>query len=211
MIDEANAQKKYLTGYQAFEQGDFGSAIAFAEQCMALSAQTSYWYSGALGLKCWIANFTNNLADLEQSTATLLAMDTGPDKPWFDAIALFNLGLAQQKQGNTSQARNFFLQAANSYGAQQLHPGQPREWQYVLDYFNTLSTWAAAEEAAVWKEFLGQIRADDNDEPGELLHQLFSSAQLMLRYSEGHDVQQAAVELVKKGISRTFLAMILLE
>ncbi len=210
MIDETKAQKIYLAAYQAFEQGKFNNAIALADQCMALSAQTSYWYAGALGLKCWVANFTNNLLILEQTAATLLAMDTGSDKPWFDGIAWLNLGLAQRKQGNTNQACHFFLQAANRYRAQQLRPEQPGEWQNVLDYFNTLSRWAVTEETAVWEKFLDRFINDETNKPGELLCHLASAARLMLRYSEGSDIKQEAVTLVKQGVSRTFLAVPLL-
>lgn len=210
MNKEADVQRKYMAGYEAFEGGDFSRANELADACMVISSQTSYWYAGALGLKCWVANFTHNLADLEQTTTALLVMDTGEDKPWFDGVALLNLGLAKRKAGNTNEAGSLFLRAAERYEAQQLHPGQPSEWQNVLDYFYALCRWAATEEATVWEEVLDQISDDDSGEPNKLSQQLRSSAQLMLRYSEGGEVKQEAVELVRGGVSRTFLAVILL-
>ena len=210
MSINSKAQKIYLDGYEAFEQGDFKSANALADTCLALSSQTSYWYAGALGLKCWVADFTNDLADLERTASTLLAMDTGTDKPWFDGVALLNLGLAKRKHGHTSEAQTLFLRAAERYKTQQLQPGQPSEWQNVIDYFSTLCRWAATEETIEWRKNLSQFR-DDTSEQSELLRQLSAAVQLMLRYSEGEEIKQEAVELVKGGVSRTFLSVLLLE
>ena len=210
MIKNAEAHKIYLEGYEAFEQGDFRSANALADTCLALSSQTSYWYAGALGLKCWVANFTNNLAELEQTAETLLAMDTGTDKSWFDGVALLNLGLAKRKEGHTSEAQTLFLRAAERYKAQQLQPGQPSEWQSVIDYFSTLCRWAATEETIEWRSILIRFR-DDTSEQSELLRQLSVAAQIMLRFSEDEEVKRETIELVKEGISRTFLSVLLLE
>ena len=210
MIKNAEAHKIYLEGYEAFEQGDFRSANALADTCLVLSSQTSYWYAGALGLKCWVANFTNNLAELEQTAETLLAMDTGTDKPWFDGVALLNLGLAKRKEGHTSEAQTLFLRAAERYKAQQLQPGQPSEWQNVIDYFSTLCRWTATEETIEWRSILIRFR-DDTSEQSELLRQLSVAAQIMLRFSEDEEVKRETIELVKEGISRTFLSVLLLE
>lgn len=210
MSKNAEAQKIYLDGYEAFEQGDFRSANALADTCLTLSSQTSYWYAGALGLKCWVANFTSDVADLERTAATMLAMGTGTDKPWFDGVALLNLGLAKRKDGHTSEAQTLFLRAAERYRTQQLQPGQPSEWQNVVDYFNILGRWAATEETFEWRKITNRFR-DDPGEHTELMRQLLTAVQLMLRYSEGEEVMQEAVELVEEGISRTFLSVILLE
>jgi hypothetical protein len=211
MIEETEAQKKYLAGYEAFEQGDLNKAITLANSCMALSSETSYWYAGALGLKCWVANFANNLVNLEWIAATLLTMDTGFNKAWFDGVALLNLGLAMRKTGNMVEAQTLFLQAAERYSRQPLQPEQPSEWQYVLDYFSTLCKWAATEDVTLWEEILDHYRENDKDGQSILMYQLTTSAQLMHRYAQGHEVKQEAVELVKEGISRTFLAVLLME
>ena len=210
MIKNAEAHNIYLEGYEAFEQGDLRSADAHADTCLALSSQTSYWYAGALGLKCWVANFTNNLAKLEQTAETLISMDTGHDKPWFDGVALLNLGLAKGRDGQSSEAQALFLRAAERYKAQELQPGQPGEWENVIDYFSTLCRWAAAEETIEWRSFLKRFR-DDISEQSEVLRQLSAAAQIMLRYSEGEEVKRETIELVKEGVSRTFLSVLLLE
>ncbi len=211
MSGETEARKKYLAGYEAFQQGDFSRANELADSCMAMSSKASYWYAGALGLKCWVANFSNNLVDLEQTAASLLALDTGSDKPWFDGLALLNLGLARRKNGNTRTASTLLSRAAERYGEQQLQLEQPREWQYVLDYFNALCRWAVAEEATIWEEILDRLEKDGNDKQSELLRELTLSARLMLRYSQGKEVKGEAVTLVQTGTSRTFLAVLLIE
>ena len=199
MNKNAEAQKIYLDGYEAFEQGDYRKSNELADTCMALSSQTSYWYAGALGLKCWVANFTNNLADLERIASTLLAMDTGIDKPWFDGVVLLNLGLAKRKDGQSSEARTFFLRASERYKAQELQPGQPGDWENVIDYFSTLCRWAVVEETNEWRNLLKRFR-DDTSEQSELLRQLSAA-----------EVKRETIELVKESVSRTFLSVLLLE
>jgi hypothetical protein len=210
MSKNGEGQKIYLDGYEAFEQGDFTRANELADTCLTLSSQTSYWYAGALGLKCWVANFTNNLAELDQTADALLSIDTGTDKPWFDRVALLNLGLARGKDRQSSEARRLFMRAAVRYKAQELQPGQPGEWENVLDYFSTLCRWAATDETVEWRNILKRFR-EDKSEQSELMQQLSSAVQLMLRYSEGEEVKREAIGLVKEGVSRTFLSVLLLE
>ena len=99
MNKHAEAQQLYLKGYQAFERGDYSSTDELSGRCLALSSPKSYWHSGSLGLKCWTANFSNKLAAVESTANTLLSLDTGDDKAWFDGLALLNLGLAKQRSG----------------------------------------------------------------------------------------------------------------
>jgi len=206
---DAEAQKIYLNGYEAFERGDLKTARALADKCLALSSQTSYWYAGALGLKCWIANFTNDLAELEKTAATLLALDTGVDKPWFDGLASLNLGLAKSKDGRINEAKSFYMRAAERYQEVQLQPGQPSEWQHVIDYFSALCRWGATQKTVLWRNFLNQFR-NHKGEQSELLQQLSAAGQLMIRYAEKEEVKQEAEKLIKEGVSRTFLAVVLL-
>ena len=210
MNEEAKAQQTYLDGYEAFEQGDFQRAEALANQCIALASQSSYWYVGALGLKCWVANFTGNWDALEQNAAILLASETGDNKPWFDGVALLNLGLANRRKDRVDKARAFLMAAGERYNAQRLHEGQPAEWQYVIDYFATLSRWAANERVSEWRKYLDKVPSVPGKR-SELVRQLSAAAQLMLRYAEGEEVKKDAKELVVEGVSRTFLAVILLE
>ena len=210
MSEEAKAQKVYLDGYAAFEQGDFQRAEALADQCITLASKSSYWYAGALGLKCWTANFTGNVRKMEQSAAVLLQLETGEDKPWFDGVALLNLGLAKRRGGYVDEAREFLVRAAERYKAQRLQAEQPMEWQYVLDYFETLSKWAANGNVDEWRKYLSAVERGV-DEQSELLQQLLAAARLMVRHGKGEEVKEEARELVQDGVSRTFLAGILLE
>lgn len=205
----AEAQKIYLDGYEAFEQGDFKTARVLADKCLAFSSQTSYWYAGALGLKCWVANFTNDLAELDQTAGTLLALETGFDKPWFDGLALLNLGLARDKEGHPSEAQTFYMRAAEQYQAVQLQPGQPGEWQHVVEYFRTLCRWGATKDTGLWGNFLDRFR-NNTGEQSELFRQLSAAGQLMLRYVGKEEVKQEAKKSIEEGVSRTFLSVVLL-
>ncbi len=210
MSKNDEAQKIYLAGYAAFEAGNFESAVALADTCLDISPPSSYWYAGALGLKCWVANFSDNPVELERSANALLAMESGTDKPWFDAVALLNLGLAERKAGRMRAAQPLLLRAAELYAAQQLQPGQPQQWQQVLDYFSTLSRWAATGERDEWINLLTQFEPTV-DEQNELIQQLCAAAHILLEYTAGENVGQRASELVAQGVSRTFLSAILLE
>lgn len=204
------AQELYFKGYQAFERGDYYSADELAGRCLALSSPISYWHAGALGLKCWTANFSNNLSEVETSANTLLVLDTGDNKVWFDGLALLNLGLAKQRNGFAGEAQGHYCRAAERYAAQKLHTGQPRDWQSVINYFCTLCRWATTGEIREWSKYLDRF-SERMSEPSELIQQLTAAANLMLRLAEGEKVRDKALELVEQGVSRTFLALILLE
>lgn len=207
--EKPDARKSYLEGYAAFERGDFERANSLADECLASSSPSSYWYAGALGLKCWAATLGDKLPELDRSATTLLALDTGADKPWFDGIALLNLALVHRKHGDWGQARQLFLRASESYAAQQLHPNQPGEWQNVLDYFSTLCRWAANGNTGEWSNLLDQF-AGGARKPSDLMNELIGAARLMLRYAEGDQVGEAAIKLARQGTSRTFLSCLLL-
>jgi hypothetical protein len=210
MSENADAREIYLNAYKALERGDYRISSELADACLEVSHPTSYWHAGALGLKCWLANFNSDLDELDQIAETLLALDTGSDKPWFVGLALLNLGLKKHKTGYDIEVRGLFLRAAECYHMQQLHPGQPSEWQKVIEYFCTLCRWAAAKGNAKKKEILDRFGASIGRE-GELLLQLATAIQLMMRYTEGENVKQKALESVSEGVSGTFLAAILLE
>jgi len=210
MNENDEVQKIYLAGYAAFEAGDYQSATALADTCLEISPPSSYWYAGALGLKCWAANFSDNPVEIERSANALLAIESGTDKAWFDAVALLNLGLAERKAGHMRKAQPLLQRAAELYAAQQLQPEQPREWQQVLAYFSTLSRWAATGERDEWINLLTQFETF-MDEQNQLIQQLYAAAHLMLDYAAGEDVGQKAAELVSQGVSRTFLSAILLQ
>lgn len=199
----------YLAGYEAFQEGDFDRAIELAETCLGLASSDSYWYAGALGLKCWAANFAGNPSLVEQFAGNLLSLETGDDKPWFDGLACFNLGLAMMQSMRSNEARAHFERAARCYASQCVHPGQPDEWQSVLDYFSTLAKWCANGRTAEWWDFLSGLQGTACT-PSDLLEQLSAAAKIMLRYSQGEDVKKEAMTLVEGGVSRTFLSPVLL-
>jgi hypothetical protein len=206
--NQQSAQEIYLTAYEAFEGGDFGRARSLAEACLEVSPQDSYWYAGALGLKCWITSFENLPTELEETAAALIALDTGGDALWFEGLARLTLGISKRRQGKPAEARELFHRAGQCYAAQELHPGQPEEWRDVLDYFSTLCVWAASGEGRTFDDFLAGLATHPQ---GELIQQLTAAAQLMIRYAAGEDVRTDAVDLVKQGVSRTFIAFPLME
>lgn len=206
----SKAEQTYFEGYEVFEKGDYDQAIKLAEDCLTISTPDSYWHAGALGLKCWAANFAHSLREVEQSAEKLLSLDTGDDKSWFDGLAWFNLGLVSAQEGRITDAKAYFLKAAESYRSQELLPGQPAEWQMVLDYFATLARWSARRKIAEWAEFLSRIDKDEV-ERDELAQQLSAAAKLMLRYTKGEDIKGEAIKMVDASVSRTFLTPILLD
>jgi len=200
----------YFEGYDAFEKGDYEKAFKLSETCLATSPPDSYWYAGALGLECWIANFTHNMEKVERSAEKLLSLETGDDKSWFDGLAWFNLGLARAQVGRMNDAKTYFLSVAESYRSQELQARQPAEWQMVLEYFATLARWSASGENAEWVEFMSRIDKDEVGR-GELAQQLLAAARIILRCSKGEEVKKDAIEMVKTGVSRTFLSPVLLD
>ncbi len=209
MSENAEVRQMYIKGYEAFEQGDFAHARSLADACLAASPRSAYWYAGAWGLRCWIACFEGDGPALEQSAATLLALQPELDKHWFDGIAWFTQGVAKRQAGQRDAARALFVRAAEQYEAQPLLPGQPAEWQDVIDYFATACRWAAGGAVAEWEEFLTRFERGA-DVSNALLGQLAAAARVMLRYAEGETVQQNALALLGEGVSRTFLALVLL-
>jgi hypothetical protein len=210
MNEQSEVKEQYLAAYSAFEQGDFTTAGKGADSCLKMCSPASYWYAGALGLKCWLASFCSAPAELDVVAKRLLTIDTGPDKFWFEGIALLNLGLMKCNEQDMVEARRQFSRAAECYNKHPLHPGQPREWQKVTDYFSTLCRWAAAEDNDKKKEVLNRFRSEINEE-NELLRHLSTAIQLMIRYTDGEDVKQEARACISTGVSRTFLAFILLD
>lgn len=209
MNEHDEARKCYLDAYEAFEEGDLETAAGLARSCLGMASPASYWYAGALGLLCWLANFKSDAVELDRLAKRLLALDTGADKPWFDGMALLNLGLGKRREGDESEARELLSRAAECYARQTLSEGQPGEWQKVIEYFRTLCRWGAATDDIERKSMLSQIKIGSAGKSGLLL-QLQKAIRLMIRYTEGEDVNQEAQDSIDAGVSRTFLAFILL-
>lgn len=207
--DRRRCPAKVPGGIRGLRARELPQAEALADVCLESCATDSYWYAGALGLKCWIALFTDD-PTLSSTAEALLGLDSGDDKPWFDGMALLNLALASRRRGRTRRSRRLFLLAAERYGEQSLRQGQPPEWRHVIDYFGTLCRWAAGGDRSGWERLIGRLEEDPNREDG-LLRNLGTCVRLMLRSASGEEVLHDAEESVKKGVSRTFLSLLLLE
>jgi len=199
----------YRTGYDAFEGGDYAEAKRLADACLGASTPADYWYAGALGLKCWVASFIGDGSTLQESAERLSTMDTGEDTHWFDGLAALHLGFLHYKESNHQKAKELFSQASLSYRQQTLLPGQPPEWQYVLDYFSTLAAWLAEQSPHPWQQYNQQLTKDCAP-ANQLCLQLKAAANLMIKYTQGESTAQEAADLLKMGVSRTFLCPILL-
>ena len=204
-----NLKEVYQAGYAAFDQGNFPKARLLASQCLAVTPQDSYWHSGALGLKCWSANYLGDNATVERDAAKLLSSDAGVDKLWFDGLALFNLGLVSRRTRRAREARTYFTQALQRYAAYEIRPGQPHTWAWINKFFVAIAHWASSGEAnRLWqlaRELANHPVFDDE------LHHLRRAVYLYLRRAMGEDVSAEAETAAQQGVSRAVLAYILLE
>ena len=204
-----NLEEVYQAGYTAFDQGNFPKARLLASQCLVVAPQDSYWHSGALGLKCWAANYLGDNATVERDAAKLLSSDAGADKLWFDGLALFNLGLVSQRIRRTSEARKYFTQASQRYAAYEISPGKPHTWAWIHKFFSAVTRWASSGELKhLWQlaRELAYFPVLD-DELGHLRW----AVDLYLRRAKGEDVAAVAETAARQGVSRAFLAYLLLE
>ena len=136
-------KKLYLEGYVAFDQGYFYEAVALATQFLHIASPVSYWHFRALGLRCWAANYLENVTSGKQDAFTLLDEDAGTDKSWFDGLALLNLGILRRRIGQTAEAKELFAQASQRYTEYKISLEQPSEWQLVSDFFAAVTHLAA--------------------------------------------------------------------
>ncbi len=205
----ANPKEVYLAGYAAFDQGDFTQAVLLASQCLAAAPPDSYWHYGALGLRCWASNYLGDNATVEQDANSLLSDDAGSDKPWFDGLALLNLGLVRQRTGHIAEAKTRFAQASQRYAAYEIGSGQPHTWALINRFFGALTHWASCGESDILRrlaqELAGQPTCDEE------LNRLADAVGLYLRRAAGEDVAAAAAAAAHQGVSRAFLGYILLE
>jgi len=206
-------QKLYLEGYPAFDQGHFYEAVALATQCLRIASPVSYWHFGALGLRCWAANYLENDASVKQDALTLLGEDAGTQKLWFDGLALLNLGLFRRRTGQTAEAKELFAQASQRYAVHKISPEQPPEWQLVSDFFAAVTHLADFDESDKLKQ-LGEKVASlrtSGKESALNMENLDLAIRLYQRHAQGEDVRTEATTAAQKGVSRAFLALILLE
>ena len=198
----------YPAGYAAFDQGDYSTAIRAAGRCLAIAPANSYWRFGALGLRCLAANYLGDLASVEQDARQLLAEPSGIDKFWFDGLAWLNLGLAYRQQGRMEAAQQAFDQASACYAAYQIRPKQPPTWTFIVKYFAVLTAWGANGKADPLQELTDSLKSVA--QPDAELARLAQALELILRHTHGEEVRSEALAAAEQGVSRTYLALILL-
>jgi hypothetical protein len=200
------AREIYLAGYAAFDRGDFSTAVSLATQCLDLALPTSYWHSGALGLRCWAANYVGEDGLVEGDARALLDRK-GPEKLWFDGLALFNLALVNQRRGRDVEASELFAQAAQGYGKYATSLTEHPEWGFVSRFFGAVARWAGMGKRD-GLESLAEELAELPDLKGEL-ESVGRAARLVLRHALGEEVSSEAQGAALEGVSRAFLAVIL--
>jgi hypothetical protein len=201
-------EKIYTDGYAAFDRGDFAVAIKSAGKCLLAAPIDSYWFPGALGLRCWAANFADDRECVERDAHALLAIDTGDEKMWFDGLAAFNLALIRRRLGDVGEAELLFDQARAKYTAYRINPKKPDEWRLVRELFEAISHWAACGEADKVDDMAGRLSVLP-DPSGETVH-IHKAVDLYQRFVRGEDVADEAHRAADDGVSRTFLALILI-
>jgi tetratricopeptide (TPR) repeat protein len=201
-------EKLYKSGYQAFESADYDKAIRLAADCMARADINSYWYPGALALRCWAANFAGQAEQVIRDAYVLLSIDSGDDKMWFDGTALLNLGLLRRHKGDAGESEILFQFAAERFGAYQIEAGQPPEWRFIRDLFVASCTWAALSTVDKFNELAGELNGHQAAK-GEVGH-IQRAIALYKRAAEGNDVRDEAEKATGNGVSRTFVALLLL-
>ena len=198
----------YLDAYEKFNAGDFEGSFELGKECLAATAPDTYYRFGALGLLCWCSNFMLNNSNVEIYGNKLIAFDTGGDKPWFDGLARFNLGMKCRRNSRLSEARRYFARASENYAAYKASPEQPPEWTMVNRFFTVLTGAAATDDPAPLRTLAEDL--DNFTSRDEEIEHLRRAVQLNIRYIEGETVLDEAQKVADEGVSRTFLALILL-
>jgi hypothetical protein len=204
-----NLEEVYQASCVAFDQGNFPKARLLASQCLAVAPQDSYMHYGALGLKCWAANYLGDNVTVEREAAILLSGEASTDKRWFEALALFNLGLVSQRTRRTMQAKIFFNLASQRYGAYPVSTEQPRPRILINRFFAALAHWASTGDRKPLEELARNL--SEHPVTDAELEPLARAVGLYLRRARGEDVTTEAETAVRQGVSRAFLAYILLE
>jgi len=201
-------KKLYSDGYAAFDHGDYAKAIELAGQCLKSAPADTYWYAGALGLRCWAANFAGDDESVRRDAAALLALDSGDHKMWFDGLAVFNLALIKRRLGDVGGAETLFDQARAKYASYRIPPKTPDDWRLVRELFEALSLWAACGETTKLDDLAGRlsIAPDRSDE----IFGLQKAVDFYQRSIRGEDVTDEVRKASDDGVSRAFLAALLI-
>ncbi len=203
-----NPEKSYKSGYRAFEKGDYQKAIKLATECLNTAEIDSYWYPGALALRCWAANYAGDAEQVIRDAYMLLSIDSGDDKMWFDGTALLNLGLIRRRNGDVSEAEILFQFASERYGAYEIDAKQPPEWRLIRDLFVAACTWGAVNTIDKINELAKRL-AEGPTAKKEIGH-IKAATDLYLRAASGEDIHSEAEQATALGVSRAFVALLLI-
>jgi tetratricopeptide (TPR) repeat protein len=202
-------EKIHADSCAALDRGRYDEAIELATQCLKVAPTDSYWYPGALGLRCWAANYTGDDIMVARDAHTLLAFDTGNEKMWFDGLAVLNLALVRRRVGDAGQAETLFDQARAKFQAYRINPGKPDEWRLARELFEALSYWGASGETDKIDDMAGRLSVVAN--PSDEVERLKKVIDLYQRYTRGEDVVKEARQAAIDGVSRVLLALILIK
>lgn len=198
----------YRSGYSAFDEGDYQMAIKLATETLAHAPANSYWRFGALGLRCWSANFLGQFDRVHQDAQELLECRSGYDQKWFDGMAWINRAFAEYQSGNPDQAKEYYTNALDCYTGYKPRPKQPPGWGFVVKYFASLCQWAANGVTDLLDDLSGKITAHPIVD-SEMNH-LQQSIDIMQRFIAGEDVVMDAQSAIAQGVNRTYLFLVLL-
>jgi len=201
-------KKIYADGYAAFDRGDYAKAIELANQCLKTAPLDSYWYAGALGLRCWVATFASDYESVGRDALALLALDSGDHKMWFDGLAVFNLALIRRRLGDVGEAETLFDQARAKYASYRIPPQTPDDWRLVREFFEALAHWFAGGETDKLEDLAGRLsilKDDSGDIPD-----LQTAVDLYQRSIRGEDVADEVRKAADDGVSRAYLAALLI-
>ncbi len=202
-------EQAYQAGDAAFRQGNFPRARLLASQCLAAASPDSTLRFQALSRQCWAANYLGDNATVEREAARLLSGDAGADQLWFDGLALFNLGLVRQRTRRTDEARTYFSLASQRYAASDacFHPS--RAQAMIHRFFAAISCWASTNDSQPLRQLSQELSAPTEADPE--LRRLARAVSLYLRRLAGEDVAVEAEIAARQGVSRAYLAYLLLE
>jgi len=198
----------YNQGYDALDAGDYRQAMALAGKCLEAAEIDSYWYPAALGLRCWAANYDGDVEQVIGDANHLLSLDSGDDKMWFDAVAVYNLALIRRKVGDIGQSETLFDQARAKLAAYRIHPDRPRQWRLVREFFEVTAQWASLGEFGKLDDLAGRLSVISD--PSDEIRQLKKAIDLYQRRARGQDVTEEARQAAEAGVGRTFLALLLI-
>ncbi len=203
----AKPEKLYKDGYAAFEKGNYEKAISRATECLNLAEIGSYWYPGALALRCWAANCHGDRQQAVRDAYMLLSIDSGDDKMWFDGTALLNLGLMRRRDGDVEEAGILFQIASERYAAYHIDPNKPTEWHLIRDLFAAACFWAAQGKTDKLDELADHLKKETAAE-AEVGH-IKKAVDLYLRAAGNENVLKEAEAATARGVSRAFVALLL--